>query len=164
MKRLLLVAIALANYAGASANIIYVNDDAAGKNDGSNWIDAYTNLQAALRAARAGDQIWVAEGVYRPTEDDRRRTSFELVSGVAMYGGFCGDERVLDERDPKMRPTVLSGGIGDSSRRTDNSVHIVESVNTDDRTSLDGFVLSGAYNSLSEFEGRGGRFMLKRAG
>jgi hypothetical protein len=46
---------------------IYVNAAAAGGDNGSSWQDAYTDLQAAFAAASAGQQIWVAAGVYKPT-------------------------------------------------------------------------------------------------
>ena len=52
----------------AQGDIIYVDADAtAGANNGSSWDDAYTELQAALGDAEPEDQIWVAEGTYKPT-------------------------------------------------------------------------------------------------
>ncbi len=152
------VAVAIMVYLAqvASGKTIFVDDNAVGASDGTSWTNAYRSLQSALRAARAGDQIWVAEGIYYPSSDGRRRTSFELVSGIELYGGFCGDEASVAERPQKLRETLLSGNIGDPSRRTDNSVHILESIGTDATTRFDGFHLMGAYNSLSGFEGRGG--------
>ena len=46
--------------------IIYVDDDANGANDGSSWADAFSYLQDALRTARYGDEIRVAQGIYTP--------------------------------------------------------------------------------------------------
>ncbi|MHC4657096.1 MAG: DUF333 domain-containing protein [Planctomycetota bacterium] len=50
----------------AEPHIIYVDDDAAGNNDGSGWSDAFNDLQDALDFAIPGDEIRVAQGVYSP--------------------------------------------------------------------------------------------------
>jgi predicted outer membrane repeat protein len=74
---------------------LYVDQDASGQVDGSSWTNAYTNLQDALAIARYGDNIWVSEGIYRPDQGTwitvgNREATFQLKSGVAMYGGFLG--------------------------------------------------------------------------
>jgi len=50
-----------------AGDTIYVKWDATGNNNGSSWEDAFTDLQDALAAADSSDQIWVAKGVYYPT-------------------------------------------------------------------------------------------------
>ncbi|MGD8902505.1 MAG: hypothetical protein PVI67_02950, partial [Anaerolineae bacterium] len=80
-------------------DIIYVDADALGDNVGTSWADAYIDLQAALGAADSSDQIWVAEGIYRPTSDTTRTIAFELETGVSLYGGFAGTETLLSQRD-----------------------------------------------------------------
>ena len=47
--------------------IIYVDKDATGSDNGKSWTNAYTDLQDAIAAALFGSQIWVAEGIYKPT-------------------------------------------------------------------------------------------------
>ena len=102
----------------------YVNDDAVGANTGTSWQDAFTDLQSALNAAVSGDEIWVAEGTYKPSLTDRT-ASFDLKSGVAMYGGFSGDETARGERSVDTTLTVLSGDIGIVGSDSDNSYHVV---------------------------------------
>src|SRR5262249_37533837 len=84
----------------APANVIYVRASAGGANNGTNWADAYVSLQSALAAAQSGDEIWVAAAVYKPAAPNGpRTTSFNMVSGVAIYGGFAGTETQLEQRN-----------------------------------------------------------------
>jgi probable HAF family extracellular repeat protein/parallel beta-helix repeat protein len=46
--------------------VYYVDDDANGLNDGTSWINAFKDLQDAIAVAWSGDEIWVAEGIYKP--------------------------------------------------------------------------------------------------
>jgi len=98
---LLCLAIALpASAPAAAADVVYVDGDARGANDGTSWNDAFVYLQDALAAARPGDQVWVAEGVYRPDQGagrvlGSRDEAFFLPDQVALYGGFVGAESTL---------------------------------------------------------------------
>ena len=59
---------------------MYVDDTAAGANDGATWCDAYTDLQVALGVAVSGDEIRVAQGIYRPAGPGGDRTAtFQLM-------------------------------------------------------------------------------------
>ncbi|NIW46317.1 MAG: hypothetical protein GWN30_16630, partial [Gammaproteobacteria bacterium] len=65
--------------------MFYVDDDATGANDGSSWADAFNYLQDALAAAQYGDQIFVAQGIYKPDRGHRvmlgdREATFRLKS------------------------------------------------------------------------------------
>lgn len=149
----------------AAQRLLYVEAGAAGANDGSAWADAFTDLQDALAAALPGDEIWVAEGVYKPiipadaanVTDAERSVSFQLRNGVALYGGFMGHETNRDERDAQAHPAILSGDLlgndqanvdADEPARAENSWHVLKAghINlgpVDSTTVLDGFTITG---------------------
>lgn len=132
-----------------SANLLaqtqryYVNIQAGGQGTGQSWTDAFTDLHDALALALPGDEIWVAEGIYRPAVTDRN-IHYQLPSGVRLYGGFAGTEMLLDERQINDHPTVLSGDIGIAEDSTDNSYNLLYLPYPDANTLLDGFVLRDA--------------------
>ena len=140
--------------------IIYVDRDATGANDGSSWADAYTSLQSALPAAgHDADtvEIWLAEGVYKPGASERS-ASFRIVDSTVIYGGFSGDETSRDQRDWRQYPTILSGELGVAGIFGDNSFHVVMATNVDSTAGLDGLTITGgnANSSPGEAKNRGG--------
>ncbi len=122
---------------------IRVNLNATGANDGSSWADAFTDLQSALAVATGGSEIWVAAGTYHPTPSTERAATFQLVTGVAIYGGFEGTEVTLGERDLSANTVILSGDIGVPDDSSDNSYHVVTSSGTESSAILDGFTVRG---------------------
>jgi len=145
-----------ANNLPATTHILYVDQSATGNATGHSWADAFTDLQAALAAAETGNEIWVAAGVYKPTEDPTNVTAtFQLTNSVAIYGGFAGTESERDERDWAANLTILSGDI-DNNDLTDaagvirhtanltgtNSYHVVTGSSVDSSAVLDGFIIT----------------------
>ncbi|PHN07991.1 T9SS type B sorting domain-containing protein [Flavilitoribacter nigricans] len=125
---------------------IYVDQSASGANNGRSWSDAFNLFEDGLAAAATGDQIWVAQGTYRPTDcatctEADRQISFHLVPNVEAYGGFAGNETALDQRDWVTRPTVLSGDIGVPNDSLDNTFSVLIAENSTDKTILDGFII-----------------------
>ena len=130
--------------------IIYVNEAATGLANGTSWDNAYTTLQAALAIADSGKQIRVAKGTYYPASvnDLDRYKHFRMKNGVAIYGGFAGDEAEdydLSDRDFTANETILSGDIGTQGDNCDNSYHVFfhDNLNLDDTAILDGFTITG---------------------
>ena len=114
-----------------SVNRYYVDQDATGSNNGTDWANANTNLQTALNDAFLCPnvtEIWVAEGLYTPGNlaDD----TFSIRPGLAVYGGFDGTESALGERDWLSHVTVLSGDVAgndlvDANGVVTTTTHIV---------------------------------------
>jgi hypothetical protein len=102
----------------------YVDAAATGDGSGGSWAHAFTNLQSALSAAMSNDQVWVAEGDYRP--GSMATETFTVWGGVAVIGGFAAGMSALGERDEKAHPVVLSGDIdANGILDTNNAYHVV---------------------------------------
>ncbi|MBN2477183.1 MAG: right-handed parallel beta-helix repeat-containing protein [Pirellulales bacterium] len=149
--------------------VLYVDDDALGANDGTSWEDAFVHLQDALDTAAAHAnvrEIRVAQGTYQPdqgsnqTRGDREAT-FQLLSGVAVLGGYEGFDTAdpgahdPDARNPVAFVSILSGDLaGDDvpitdpfdlwhePSRNENSAHVVTGSGTDATAVLDGFTIT----------------------
>ena len=124
-----------------SAKVIYVKSGSWG--DGSSWPMALGDLQQALQIASEGDEIWVARGVYLPTQNNDRQAAFIVPSGVKLLGGFAGNENDSASRDFALNRTILSGEIGSPYTDGDNSYTIVVFWNAGPSTVIDGFEISG---------------------
>lgn len=155
-------------------------------NDGLSWENAIT-LTEALRQAKAGDEIWV-KGYEDITGHIYKAPNggFVLPSGVAMYGGFAGDETIKNNlptgrhKYQMKYQTALVGDIAtndkasqqliiypENSTRTDNATHVltlqmgVTKDNTNDGnkpTIVSGFLIAAgnASGENTSANGRGG--------
>ena len=155
-------------------------------NDGLSWENAIT-LTEALRQAKAGDEIWVkgyediTGHIYKAPKG-----GFVLPSGVAMYGGFAGDETIKNDlptgrhKYQMKYQTALVGDINtndkasqqliiypENTTRTDNATHVltlqmgVTKNNTNDGskpTIVSGFLIAAgnAKGDNSTSDDRGG--------
>lgn len=137
--------------------VIYVDADAVGANDGSSWADAFNYLQDALVTASAGDEIRVAQGIYKPDQGtgiipNDSTATFQLINSVTLKGGYAG-LGILDpnERDNAMYETILTGDLSSNDvdvkdplqlwwqlNRHENSHHVVTGSGTDATAVLGG--------------------------
>jgi len=171
---ILLLFLLAAAPATVHAKIIYVDDDANGVNDGFSWADAFNYLQDALAASQSGDEIRVAQGVYKPdqgagiTPGDREAT-FQLIDGVTIKGGYAGaGSPDPNARDFEIYETILTGDLKSNDAevstaddllgeptRTDNSYHVVTGTGADSTAILDGFTITGGNAPGSNYKGGG---------
>ena len=136
--------------------IIFVDPAAKGNNDGDGWNNAYTDLKEALNNAKAGDEIWVAKGTYKPTTGADRAASFALKDGVEIYGGFSGMEIERQERNYRDNKTTLSGDLGKSGDNSENSYHVITAKGLSDAAVLDGFTIAGGHANGDDGDSHGG--------
>jgi len=138
------------------SRVIYVDGGTGGAGDGSSWSEAFVHLQDALAVAEAGDEIRVAQGVYRPDQGawviaGDRDATFALVSGVTLAGGYAGlGGADPDENDVECYETILSGDLAgddgpDFTNIGDNSRVVVSSLSNDATTTLRGFTITGGW-------------------
>lgn len=164
----------------------HVTAEATDGGDGSSWTQAIT-LENALSQAKAGDEIWVkgyediAGHIYKAPKG-----GFVLPSGVAMYGGFAGDETIKNDlptgrhKYQMKYQTALVGDIAtndkasqqliiypENTTRNDNAIHVltlqmgVTQDNTNDGnkpTIVSGFLIAAgnASGENTSANGRGG--------
>lgn len=144
--------------------IWFVNVSATGQNNGDNWTDAFTDLQSALAVAQPGDEIWLAQGKYLPSQMGDRTVFFNVPAEVALYGGFIGGESFFDDRNIADQKATLSGDLSNNdvygslpfTNAGDNSLNILRH---GANVTLDGLIIEGAYtdqlNGLSSPRGSG---------
>ena len=152
---------------------LYVDDSSMGIQTGLGWANAITSLQEALSLATPGTHIWVAQGAYYPDEglvqtDGDRAASFDLKSGVWVYGGFAGTETALGQRNVTANLSILSGDIDKNDVdpdgnfviaspydiRNNNSYHVVSS-DAVTNSMLDGFYITAGYATGSGLNNSG---------
>jgi predicted outer membrane repeat protein len=86
----------------------------------------------------------VAAGTYYPSVPSGLYATFQLKSGVALYGGFAGSETEREQRNWILNTTIFSGDT-DEYRWFDNSLHVVTGSDTDATAILDGFSITAGF-------------------
>jgi hypothetical protein len=127
-------------------------------------------LDIAELPGSAVTEIWVAAGTYRPTgqvSSDPRSATFGLADGVAVLGGFAGDETFVEQRAPGVNATILSGDLGQndgSGVLDDNAYHVVTAQGVGSKAVLDGFVVTaGRADGAADPHDRGGGILCDNA-
>jgi hypothetical protein len=142
--------------AAYGADFFVARDRGDNQNPGSKEAP-FKNIEAALKAARAGDRICVAQGNYFGLRD---KGYLEVPQPVELLGGYAGD---FSLRDSEKFPTTIipDRNSGSSGRKPLLSILNVPAGAT---FVLDGFILDrGGQNAYSPnqgvIEGLGGRIL-----
>ncbi|MEM8956063.1 MAG: LamG-like jellyroll fold domain-containing protein, partial [Verrucomicrobiota bacterium] len=144
-----------------SGTIHYVDENAPGPtHDGTSWTNAFLHLQDAMDVAGSDDDIWVAQGTYKPDEGATptpgdANAFFDLPFEVDLYGGFPtgGGDGTFTARDPATYVTTLSGDLsGDDDSpggsNAENSLLVLNAAIASGSQAvlrfIDGFTIKGA--------------------
>jgi predicted outer membrane repeat protein len=139
-----------------------------GTGNGTSWSNPI-GLQSALNNYIFGDELWLKEGKYKPTNTFDRTQSFRLREGIRVFGGFSGVETAASQRNWLQYPSILSGDIGNEGDFSDNSNNVVLVLGTTVQpitsiTLIDGVIIeSGFGNVASSNRDRGAGMFLTYA-
>ncbi|MCU4163663.1 T9SS type A sorting domain-containing protein [Carboxylicivirga caseinilyticus] len=148
MKRNLFAFICAISFVlSVKAGVIYVKPGS----ESTAWSEQstiYTNIQSAINAAQAGDEIWLAEGTYYVTEDNATSDQLLIQQSISIYGGFSGSETLKADRNWNLYPTIISGDIGVAGDLSDNTERLIRvEAAADDKVVIDGVILEKAFGS-----------------
>ncbi len=138
----------------SSTGTIYYVDASRPDNtgDGLSFATAYRDLQVAMDNVCADTEIRVAQGIYFPTESpdnvtlDGRNLAFHLSKDLTIKGGYDAATEVQDV----LNPSVLNGDIGVLNDATDNSYHVLVTINLTNAAIIENFKIeNGNANSVS---------------
>ena len=139
------------------ANITYIKPGGTG--DGSTWANAAGSIQDALFASSFGDEVWVAAGTYL-TPGEVVDSSFTLVNGVSLFGGFAGTESSKDERTDfgmgMTNETKLTADLdGNGFLTGGNGERVIFGEFISPVTTIDGFTINGGFSDVAGSNGAG---------
>jgi len=151
--------------------IIYVDTNATGTNDGTDWTNAFTDLEVALSLQECGltGEIRVAGGqTFTPSTsrlctnncDSPRDYYFLIHEDIQLKGSYDVSTNTQDYSNP----TILSGDIGVANDNNDNTYHVIVTNYLSNDAIIDGFVItiglannteSSIINGNEIYKGRG---------
>lgn len=108
------------------SSTVYVAPGGLDTNDGFDWTTAKKTIQAGIAAASFGDEVWVSAGTYNQR--------VVLKDGVALYGGFQGNETSLDQRN------FLANICKIDAQKAGSAVTVPEGAGL--ATAIDGFTIA----------------------
>jgi len=117
--------------------------------NGYSWALAFPRLQdgidsaeQAVLASSAVDtcKVYVGEGIYYVYESAREDV-IDLREGVEVYGGFIGEELLVEERDWELNETILDGH--NQADGVFQVYRVVQCLSDIEHAVIDGFTITG---------------------
>lgn len=149
----------------SAQNIVYVDTEANGNNNGTSWINAYNELRVAIANTTCGvaTEFRIAEGKYLPTNTLDRNASFILCNNWKLVGGYpTGGGN--GTTNPLNFPSILSGNIGTENNLTDNAYHVIRITNTNETLQLEGLQIADGNASGAGDDDKGGGVYIDGSG
>lgn len=113
--------------------VIFVHSTAGGvQGDGTSWATAFATIPQALKHTASGDELWVAAGTYEG--------AIEIPAGVAVFGGFAGNETARTQRDWEHNRTIIDWDEWNDEYPSDY-LKPRPAVSLNARSKLDGFIV-----------------------
>ncbi len=126
----------------AQPNVLYVNKNATGLNNGLSWANAFTDLQAAFYSC--SDTIKVAMGNYSPSTTDEN-SNFRLTNNRVVIGGYPNIGNPSNSQiNPALYPTRFDGYINANLK----SNCVLTSVNNDSTAKVINFEIINTRDQL----------------
>jgi hypothetical protein len=146
-------------------NRIYVNQNAPvnSTQDGLSWANAINEFYFVIenKGCLSNNEVWLAAGTYVPNNgvDLDLNKSFDIPSGLKVYGSFQGNETSLSQRLQSNFANFQSTLTGLMSSQP-SVYHVVTLNNAGSATILDGFKIEGGYAVGDNNDGIGGGLLI----
>jgi len=152
MKRIILtIGLSVATmFMTAQTTVRYVTPYGNGSGTGS-WSNASNDLQLMINNSSPGDEIWVAQGMYRPERSANNlgiisigdeNNAFVLKKDVKIFGGFPNNGiATWTDRDWETYKSILDAQVAGSGVNSVYSYHVVISAGDVGESCLDGFTI-----------------------
>jgi parallel beta-helix repeat protein len=116
---------------------------------GESWKTAFHSIQKAIDVASGQTQIWISKGIYN------EKLNISDKRGLYIYGGFSGNEKTLNDRDPEKLASVIDGR---------SQFDRILSIQTSEYIRIDGLQIKGGRNMAPGDQGNGAGICIEGGG
>lgn len=162
--RIIIMSLCICTSINLFATRWYITPTGAGSHTGATWTNARgaSQIQQLINSSGSCDSIFMAGGVYKPTNTTDQNIAFVLKNNAKIFGGFPQPSATLPNptwasRNPKLYPTVFSGDLGNDDINADanffnqtadsvvgnNSFHLFSGNIVDNTCLIDGCIIVG---------------------